>query len=84
MVKYHGWWWQRFVENKEMAETTEKKDLTLILVRHGQGRQNISGVYSPQEFEFTNEDQLRTINEPLTEKGRTQARLVGERLSSTR
>ena len=61
----------------------QKTSFTLILVRHGQGRHNL-GKFTKDQLEFTNDDKPPTIDEPLTETGLRQARLVGERLATTR
>ena len=42
------------------------------------------GTFGRDELEFTDDDLPRTVDEPLTETGLRQARLVGERLARTR
>ena len=60
-----------------------KKSFTLIIVRHGQGFHNL-GTLSRDKLEFTNDEQLRTLNSCLTEKGLMQAGLVADRLKDTK
>ena len=71
------------IKIKTMEVAKPRKWFTLILVRHGQGRHNLDG-FTKDELEFTNDDLPRTVDEPLTETGLKQARLVGERLARTR
>ena len=55
-----------------MEEEKSGSYFTLIMVRHGQGRHNL-GVLTTEELEFTEDEHLRTINEPLTGLGLKQA-----------
>ena len=70
-------------EEVKLGSEMATKQLTLIVVRHGQATHNLD-TFQRKDLVLTDEPDRPIMNSPLTELGRQQAYLVANRLADTK